>query len=284
MLTPANFVLRNLDGTTVWIDRAFADPEFLGALADADRLFDLPACQIIKDQRKIKVGRIRLPVNGRDLVLYLKRYNSFSLGFKLLSAFFQSGALRALQGAAILQRARIATARPMAGVEKRKTGVLLKSFFLSEEIAGGKTVDAYWIEDLQGKTGADGFRRRRRFIERLADIFYSLHAEGIYHNDLKDANILAVGSPEDGDCLLFLLDLEGVRTCEHLSERRRIKNLVQLYRTLGIYLSLSQKLFFLKKYLRASFQDRRCKRQWLIGILHRARQVDRAKKHQQAVR
>ncbi len=277
MVLPPNFVLRQQGGFALWVDRDVADKDFLDVLTDADGLFKNPTCRIVKDQRKIKVAWLKLSIAGRERFLYVKRYNSFSLRFKFLSPFFQSGALRALKGAAILQRARIAAARPVAGVEKRKYGILLNSFFISDEIAGGKTADTYWVENLQGRAGPDGFRCRRQFIQRLAELFRLLHTERIYHDDLKDANILAVSQGSDADCVLYLLDLEGVRRSNHLTKRRRVKNLVQLYRTLGKYLSRPQQLSFLEGYLGASFLDRGRKRAWIIGVLRHARQVDRTK-------
>lgn len=261
----------------MWVDREVADRAFIDALADADSLFKTGNCQIVKDQRKIKVAWLTTTIAGNRRTLYVKQYNSFSLRFKLLSPFFRSGALRALEGAAILQRARIGSARPVAGVEIRRCGILFNSFFISEEIAGGQTVDAYWIKNLKGRADPDGFRSRRQFIQQLAELFRSLHAERIYHNDLKDANILAVRLDSGVGCTLSLLDLEGVRHCHRLSERRRLKNMVQLYRTLGKYLSRSHQLFFLKSYLGTSFLDPRRKREWIVGVLHRARLIDRAK-------
>lgn len=276
-MLPPNFLLHRQGGVSLWVDRAFADPAFLDALADPDGLFASPSCRIVKDQRKIKVARLALSIAGHERVLYVKRYNSFSLRFKLLSPFFQSGALRSLKGTGILGRARIASARPVAALEKRRFGILHSSFFITDEIVGGKTADAYWMENLRGTTRPDGFRCRRRFIERLAELFHSLHEERVYHNDLKDANILAVGHDGHADCALFLLDLEGVRRCYRLGERRRVKNLVQLYRTLGKYLSRSQQLVFLKTYLGTSFLEPGRKRKWVVRVLRRARRVDRTK-------
>jgi hypothetical protein len=62
-----------------------------------------------------------------------------------------------------------------------------------------------------------------------------------------------------------------------LSERRRIKNLVQLERTLGRHLRRVDRLVFLKNYLDASFTDLRLRRKRLETILAAARRLDRAK-------
>ena len=269
--------LEKRGGTTIWISSGYTDPVFVTLLADADRLFDAAGCQVIKDQKKIKIGRLTLTVAGEQRSLYVKRYNSFSLRSRLLSPFLKSGALRSLRGADVLHAGRIATAKPVAAVERRFCGMLRNSFFISEEIPGGKTVDASWLESLREGKDRGAFKRRRALLRRLAVLFHSLHTQQIYHDDLKDANILVVsnGGEESVEC--FLLDLQGVRQCARLSERRRMKNLVQLYRTLGRHISRSRQAFFLKCYLGRSFADSKRKRSLIDGVLKRAKSVDRIK-------
>lgn len=271
------FILEKRGNATVWLSGSYADPAFIALLADADRLFDDSKCHVIKDQRKIKIGRLSVNIAGQIRSIYVKRYNAFSLRYRVGSLFFQSGAQRSLQGADVLAASGIATATPVAGVEDRIYGMLRKSFFVSEEIAGAKTADGYWIEKLQDRKGREGFQLRRAYLARLAGLFHALHARQIYHDDLKDANIMAVAGTDGGSVTFFLLDLEGVRRCSRLSQRRRVKNLVQLYRTLGKHLSRSQELSFLKNYLRASYTDRTLKRKLVVSVLRRAQRVDRRK-------
>jgi len=254
-----------------------AESSSVDLIADPDRLLARPDCQIVKDQRKIKVGRMVLLLNGRARSVYIKRYNAFSSRYKLGSLVIKSGALRSLEGAALLQSARIATALPIAAVEMRRNGMLACSFFVSEEISGGKTADRYWCEDLSGLPRGEGFKRRRGFLRGLAMLFAKLHAQRIYHNDLKDANILVARAARDAGEKFFLLDLEGVRRCAAVSERRRIKNLVQLNRTLGRYLRRTERLFFLRCYLSGTGLDKTGKLAWISSILTRSRRLDRAK-------
>lgn len=271
------FVLIERGDGALWVDSSRMEPAFLDRLADADKLFTDASCVIVKDQRKIKVGRVNVTLAGRPRSIYVKRYNAFSLRYKLLSRFTQSGAFRALQGAAILRAGQISTATPVAAVEHRSAGTLSKSFYLSAEIHGGKTADAYWCAELAGLSGAAGFNSRRRFLARLAALFASLHGQQIYHNDLKDANILVVGAAKVSDLQLFLLDLEGVRRYRCLSLQRKVKNLVQLNRTLGRYLRPSAKLSFLKIYLGNDFNIRQSRRQWIHSIVTATQRLDEVK-------
>ena len=273
----ADYSLIRRGGAKIWISRGFADPLFVRALEEADSLFDDPECRIIKDQTKIKVGRLTRTIAGKQRAIYIKKYNSFSLRFRILSPFVRSGALRSIRGASVLHQRGIATARPVAAVENRFLGMLRRSFFISEEIAGGQTADAYWRESLRQRKDQSGFKERRAFLRSLASLFHSLHAQQIYHNDLKHSNILVVNNAGDESFEWFLLDLEGVRQYARLSERRRIKNLVQLYRTLGRYVSRSRQAFFLKCYMGRSFADAKLKRHFVDGVLMRAKSVDRIK-------
>lgn len=258
----------------MWLQANLTSPLMIGLLADADCLFERPDCVIVKDQRKIKVGRVPLEGSGSKTPVYIKRYNSFSWRYRIQSLFSRSAAARSLRGAAILREAEIPTAKPLAAIEVRHWGVLEKSFYLSEEIIAAKTADAYWREHLKTVPNAAGFHTRRRFLTDLSGLFRQLHGARIYHNDLKDFNIL-VREGTYGREEFFVLDLEGVRRCSFLSMRRRVKNLVQLNRTLGRFLSRSEKLCFLKSYLQNGQVSHDGQTVWVKNILMAGEKADR---------
>ena len=272
-----NFLFQRHGGYKMWLDQSYAEPEFLALLSKPDLFFSLPSCEIIKDQRKIKVARVMFDISGEKHGIYIKCYNSFSLRHRFGSMFVQSGGVKSLRGAAILNDNGIPTAMPIAAIEERNQGAVRKSFFLSKEILGGVTVDSYWLSNLQPLSAHEGFKRRRVFLHALGELFNALHRHGVYHNDLKDANILAVPLEDRDSVNFYLLDLEGVRQYRHLSESRRIKNLVQLKRTLGRYLSKTQQLAFLRAYLARSFAGRRFKRKLIGKVTLASKHVDASK-------
>lgn len=276
------FILHRRGSASIWVDRRFADAAFVDSLADADRWFDDPKCRIIKDEMKIKVGRLTVKIAEKEHPLYVKRFNAFSMRYRLVSFFVLSRAFKSLRGAAILRDAKIPTVRPVAAVENRAWGALTKSFFISEEIAGGKTTDAYWMSQLRPLPGAGGTAQRRHFLRGLAELFRSLHRQQVYHNDLKDANILAVANGSDRAPSFFLLDLEGVRRYSRLSKKRCLKNLVQLHRTLGRYLRRPEKLYFLQTYLGAGASDPAMRRTLISKLLRQTRRVEVLKTRQAA--
>jgi hypothetical protein len=261
----------------IWIQPELGEDSVIDRIATPDELLGQPECAIIKDQPKIKVGCLQVALGDRQLRLYIKRYNVFSWRNRLGSLFSASGAVKSIRGAAILTAAGIGTARPVASVEQRRWGMLTSSFYLTEEVPGGKVSIQYWREELRPMAGAAGIVRRRAFVRDLAEVFATLHAKNIYHNDLKDFNILVVPKGDtSGDCF-FLLDLEGVRCLRQLSHRRRIKNLVQLNRTLGKLLSRVEALRFLKSYLGTKWPNRVETKKWARSIVKQSRELDRQK-------
>jgi tRNA A-37 threonylcarbamoyl transferase component Bud32 len=272
-----DFVYRHRGGTATWIHRSLVRDVPGDWLNDPDALFHRSDAEVIKDQRKIKVARVPVTLAGGLKGIYVKRFNVFSWRYRLGSVFMASGAVRALRGAQLLSQENVPAACALAAVEFRSCGMVTKSFFLTAEIAGGRTADAYWREELQRMASADAPARRRMFLQRLALLFRRLHDLNIYHNDLKDANILVVGGDDHRPESLFLLDLEGIRRYRSLSARRRIKNLVQLNRTLGCYLRRIDKCVFAKSYLGEGFRDRRQKRRWIFTVLARSGEKDRQK-------
>lgn len=274
MLRFPDLLFQKVGESTIWADSSLVATIGWEAIAAADRMFDRADCELIKDQHKIKVGRIVLDFGGTPTGIYIKRYNAFSARYRIASLFIRSGAVKSLKGAEVLSQAGISTGRPLAAVESRSWGMLEKSFFFSQEIPRGKTVDAYWRESLMPVGGVQGFRYRRNFLKALGSLFRQLHAAGVYHNDLKDANII-VSSNSVGDERLVLLDLEGVRSCWYLTRRRRVKNLVQLNRTLGKFLTKSEKLYFLSRYFKSTMTLKRRKKKWVGRILLATKRADR---------
>jgi hypothetical protein len=246
--------------------------------------FIQPRCRVIKSERKIKVGFLPMRVGGGIKNVYMKQHNALTLGHRLATLFLPSAAMRSLSAALVLLHAGYHTAKPVAAVEYRRRGVLIKSLYFAEEVPGAITVDNFWREHLSTARGREGFRRRRRFLRGLAGLLGSLHSRRIYHNDLKASNILFYREPSSKEELFSLIDLQGLRRCLYVSQRRRIKNLAQLGRTLGPFLTRSEKLFFLGAYGHFHGIEREQKRNLIGAILREARrQIIRERDHSAAV-
>jgi tRNA A-37 threonylcarbamoyl transferase component Bud32 len=269
------FVVERRGSLSMYVERTFTGTLIPDIAGDPDHFFDLPGCEIIKDQKKIKVARAKIEIQGDVKTIYIKRYNAFSWRYRFGSFFQSSGAVRSLNGAAILAASGLRTARPLAAVESRTWGMLNRSFFFSEEIGGAKTADSYWHDELVPVKDKEGVRKRKQFLRGIGELFRSLHEQAVYHNDLKDANILVHSDASGGLEHFYLLDLEGIRRYRKLNRRRQIKNLVQLNRTLGKYLRRVDKVRFLEAYLGPSFSNRIDKRGRIASVLRQSNKLDR---------
>lgn len=210
----------------------------LGPSLDPDWLLGAPDCDLLKLQRRVLVGRV--VAAGR--VVYVKRYNAYAWRALLAASLRGSPARRAACTAARLRALGFAVPAVVAAVEWHLGPLVGRSFFVTEEVAGARTVDVAW----GALAGATGRRARGRLVDGLAALFARLHGAGVYHADLKDVNVLV---RDDGS--LVLLDLERVAFGRRVARRRRVKNLVQLDRTLGRHASRTERLRFLRGYLGA---------------------------------
>jgi len=216
--------------------------------ADPDRLLTDPACVVVKLQRKVLVGRIGTPVG----TVWVKRYNVFAPRVALAGAFTRSPAARAWDAAARLAALGFATAEPLVAVEFRRAGLRMRSFLVTRHVAGAVPADARWAAHAAERDPRRRRAARAALAAALGDLFRRLHAAGVYHPDLKDANILVTGDAERPACVL--LDLEAVRFGP-VGARRRVKNVVQLARTLGRRVGPADRLRFLRAYLGPAPRD-----------------------------
>jgi hypothetical protein len=131
---------------------------------DPDQLLTRPDCRIVKLQPKVVVGRIATPAG----VLYVKRYNVFALRVALASLWGDSAAAGAWRGTAALAARGFETPEALAALEYRRGGVLLRSFFVTREVAGAETADRRWQAILADRDPAGGGAPAGRWRARWA--------------------------------------------------------------------------------------------------------------------
>jgi hypothetical protein len=261
-------------GMRAWVRKGIRLEPLAGSDGDPDRLLKLPSCRLIKDQRKVTVGIAPFTTHeaaddaAAPTFVYVKRYNVFSWRVRLASLLGLSPAFRAWEATVLLAGAGFRTPLPLAAIEYRQWGMLQRSFFITRPVDGAVPADQYWWRLRRAPAGA-----RRTFIAGLAHLFAALHAAGVYHNDLKDANIL-VRAATEGGLEYYLLDLERVRRRHVLSMGQRVKNLVQLHRTLGRLAGMRENLYFLGTYLGDEGLEPSHRRRWRRAVCTAARRKD----------
>ena len=108
-------------------------------------------CRLIKCEKKIKVGSMQMRIGENIKTVYVKQHQAISAGHRLASLFLPSAAMRSFAGAVKLLQEGYATAEPVAAVEYRNWGVLIKSLYFAEEVTGAKTLDIFWQEHLAAR-------------------------------------------------------------------------------------------------------------------------------------
>lgn len=183
-----------------------------------------------------------------------------------------SPARRSWRGARLLQTHGFPVPQPLAVVEKRKAGLVQESVYISQALPHPPLSD-YWRESAPHWSVA----QRRLFLRELALFVRSFHAAGLYSGDLRDANLLveecqAQHGPRWRFCLV---DLDRITHDPRLTLRRRVKNLVQLDRTVGRQARQTERLFFLYAYLGPPLPSARQRRVLLEKLRSRRRRKDR---------
>jgi tRNA A-37 threonylcarbamoyl transferase component Bud32 len=168
------------------------------------------------------------------------RYSHFWDIFKNL--FRPSKGLRAwIAGNGLMMRG-IPSLRPLALLEQRNWWGSGESFFVMEASEKGLEMDRYILR------GFGDFRRKWLFVKHFAQWLSHLHQRDLYHRDMKTCNILVSENGETWD--FHLLDLEDVRLDEKVNEKRLFKNLLQLNTSIPKTITQTDRLRFLKEYIR----------------------------------
>ena len=191
------------------IARPYFSESLRFVLSDPDKLLDESA-------RRLKSGNTctvsLVEVDGRKVVV--KRYNIKSFWHGLSRALRPTRAAVSWANAHRLLIYGIATAAPIALLEKRCGIIRRQAYFLAEYIDAPDAAEFFAnanIEDAQ----------KNRVAEHIAALFYKLYLLKIAHGDFKAGNIkIVAGKP-------LLIDLDSMREyrCSQQFARRHVRDL-----------------------------------------------------------
>ncbi|MCX8043579.1 MAG: hypothetical protein N3B18_05560 [Desulfobacterota bacterium] len=224
---------------------AFVDAIREHHLLVPDKIPGIETATLIKaSSRERRTVRITVLGNGQPLTLYIKQYAPvplFRILVNLMRGVVQRSAKDEFFSIVELHKAGIPTLTPVAAGIKR-TGLFKKESFLIT-----KALDAVRLDDFL-RTTPLSLSDKRRLIEQLATLIRSLHDRGFNHRDLYLCHIL-----RDATGQLSLVDLHRLDRHQILPERWRIKDIAALnYSAPAGIITKSDRLFFLKKYLRCT--------------------------------
>lgn len=222
--------------------------------------------RILKQDRRTTVTWVSLPT-GAVVIKHNRLHTWRHWGDAL---WHGSPARRSWHGARLLQAHGFPVPRPLAVFEKRVAGTVCESVYCCEGLLTQIPLHIYWREQRQQWP----IQQRRSFLRALAEFLRAFHAAGLYAGDLRDENLL-VEATGDSQWRFYLVDLDRVIHYPRLNQRRRLKNLVQLERTLGRSASASERLFFLYQYLGTPLPPRSHRRRLLRRLLRLRDRKDR---------
>ena len=233
--------------------------------------------RLLKQDKDTTVSLVSLPL-GAVVTKHHRLQRWGRIGDAVLHG---SPARRSWQGANLLREHGFCVPRPLAVLERRQAGTVRESVYVSQGLLSQVGLDRYWQEHHTGWSVA----QQRRFLTALADFLHRFHAAGLYAGDMKDANLFVEtdqDTDQGTDWRFYLVDLDRVRHFAGLNLQRRLKNLVQLERTLGHRLRLSQRLFFLYRYLGTPLPSAQRRRELLRRLVRLRDKKDREYTHRRA--
>ena len=219
-----------------------------------DRLFDANGLRLEQWKQegratliKSGAGRTIYRVRLAGLDLYVKHFWATTRLSLLHQMIRQGRADKEFHLAHLLDECGVQTIKPVAFGERRRHGVLLESYLLTEAIPDGLTL--YELIEQHILTGRVPFppEARFRFAAELAKLTATIHQTGIEHRDLHEKNIVVRPMP-DGTYRFYLLDLHELQIHRPLGWTRALKELGRMGRYFTLRTSTVDRLRFFKRY------------------------------------
>lgn len=185
----------------------FEKVDFTEFLQNIDEL--MQDGRILKDGNTCFVSRVSLA--GEEVVI--KRYNCKGIIHSVRHTLKRSRARRNWLHAHHLGMLNIPTAKPLAFIEKRRSLIVYKSYFVTEYVDGQKL--SVFLQDNSLLE-----ERRLGMVKKVIELLDKLSKHRITHGDLKHSNILVV----DGKPTLIDLDSMTVHKFNCLMKNKRQKD------------------------------------------------------------
>jgi len=203
------------------------------ALAGPEALLTGEHVEIVKDSPSSLVVRRRLQVGSHTLDVFVKRVRRKRRWKALPDCFRRSRPVRNFAlGHALLTR-RIATALPLAALERRVGCILTDSILVTEAVAAPRLndfLDTWLARPARGDTALNVPQQRQlaqAVLWQLGRVLRRLHDNRFAHRDLKATNLLVRWSQETSPEVV-LVDLDGLTRRLFLTARRRFQGLMRL--------------------------------------------------------
>jgi serine/threonine protein kinase len=204
--------------------------------------------RVLKSSKETTTSIWRIKSQEGAEKICLKHYHDQGLIYGMKYLFRSSKAMKSWIAAHGLRVLRIPTAKPMALIEERRWRVLGDSFLIMEDLTDFPAIDRYVKSTFPINGPSDRLEEKRAFIAAFAHTMRSLHDRGLFHKDLKAANIL-IKKTGNLNWKFYLIDLDGVSFEKGpLKASMRIVNLIQINASIPVQISSTDRLRFLLAY------------------------------------
>jgi len=252
---PAGFGEIRAGNVRVWVREGFAFLFDQTGTMKGDR----PACPVPQDTEyrgRAEMIRVSLGSSGPPCGL-VRHYRRGGLFQHLLRDWYL-GEARFRREVSVTEHARlkgVPTVEVLALRTERVVPGVYRADLMTREIEKALDLDAFLKR--ARKQGRPGFEKEMAFsLPLVAGVVRKMHDTGLFHADLNLKNLLLRGDASTREC--FVIDLDKARFLPApLDRRRRLKNLLRLYRSLeklgfagGKGLGLRDLLRFARSYCR----------------------------------
>ncbi len=236
-------------------------PQWAGLIARPDESLAGADFREVKNIARIRAGLLTSPQG----TVFVKRFTPGSWIEGMLERLRGSRAARSVRAAQMLAGAGFLVPAPLAACEQLSAGAVRTSWMFSDGLDKARVFSRF-IE--RGHAPAEQERRLRRdTLEAVARCVRRLHDAGLFTSDLQETNLML--DRADGALRIHFVDLDGFRQLGRVSWKRRRRNLVQLDRSVGRFMSRCERLRFLHTYLGPGWERREVK--GLVRMLMRER-------------
>ncbi|MFP4053414.1 MAG: lipopolysaccharide kinase InaA family protein [Phycisphaerae bacterium] len=180
-------------------------------------------------------------IEGQDI--YLKQFRSRTALHRIGRSLGISDALGELHFLQHLTQSGVPTPPPLAACCVNGT-----EWLATAAVAPCTPADQWHAQQLE--QGEQGRRAIRRATRQLGQLVGRMHKAGVIHEDLHCGNVLV--RTDTNPPTMVLTDLHRARHRRWLTRRSRAKNLAQLFHDRQSFTSRTDRLRFLKAYLRAA--------------------------------
>lgn len=240
-------------------------------------------------KRDSKTALTRFLLENEDIQSVVVKQYKVSCGMCLIKNIFRNstGKKAWIAGNGLLAYG-FNTPKPLALMEKKVLGITTDSYLIMEDARDCLEMDRYILKNFHAKSGSSQFndenhpisppsqggergevknfnttsldtgqlrqsslgkiKKRRTFINNLAEAIGGMHNQNILHHDLKTCNIMV--KEKDKSFYFTFLDFDKVSFEEEITIRKRVKNLTQMNLSTPKLISTTDRLRFLKEYLR----------------------------------